>query len=71
MSYPAARLNVTSGIVFRTLAAAASLRAAVLQWQRRHRSRRELERLSERDRRDLGYSSCDVDVETAKPFWIP
>ena len=71
MSYPATRLNVTPGVVFRGLAAAASLKAAVLQWRQRRRGRKELAKLSERDRRDLAYSSCDVDAETAKPFWIP
>ncbi len=71
MSYSEARPSATRGIVFKGLAAAASLQAIVLQWRQRHRSRTELARMSDRDRRDLGYSSCDVDTETAKPFWLP
>jgi uncharacterized protein YjiS (DUF1127 family) len=71
MSYSAARLSARRGIVIKALAAAASLKAIVLQWRQRHRGRTELAGMSDRDRRDLGYSSSDVDTETAKPFWLP
>lgn len=71
MSYLAARLSVGSAILMTGLATAASLKAVVLTWRHRHRSRNELARMSERDRRDLGYSACDVGAETGKPFWIP
>jgi uncharacterized protein YjiS (DUF1127 family) len=49
----------------------AQLKAVVRKWRHRRRSRDELARLSERERRDLGFSSCDVSAETSKPFWIP
>jgi uncharacterized protein YjiS (DUF1127 family) len=52
-------------------AIAARLRAIVLEWQRRTRGRRELARLTHRELRDLGYSTCDVSAETRKPFWTP
>ena len=71
MSDFTARLSIRPSIVFKGLAAAESLKIVVLQWRQRQRSRRELARMSDRDRRDLGYSSCDVDAETAKPFWMP
>lgn len=50
---------------------AASLKVMVLEWLRRRRSRTELAKMTDRDCRDLGYSRCDVDAETSKPFWIP
>ena len=71
MSDLSARSSIGPSIVFKARAAAASLKTVVAQWRQRQRSRKELARMSDRDRRDLGYSSCDVDAETAKPFWNP
>lgn len=71
MSDLTARLSIRPSIVFKGRALAASLKAIALQWRQRQRSRSELAKMSDRDRHDLGYSSCDVDAETAKPFWIP
>lgn len=71
MPHPAARVSIRPGVVFKGFAAAASLKAIILQWRQRYRSRNELASLTERDRHDLGYSSCDVEAEIAKPFWIP
>jgi uncharacterized protein YjiS (DUF1127 family) len=52
-------------------ALAAHLRAIVLEWRRRATGRRELAKLTQRELRDLGYSSCDATAETLKPFWTP
>ena len=69
MSLPAAHVGVAPKFILSR--PASSLKAMVLEWRRRNRSRNELVRLADRDRRDLGYSNCDVDVETSKPFWNP
>jgi len=69
MSFSAARVGVTPRLTFRR--PAASLQAMILEWRRRNRSRNELAKITDRDRHDLGYSNCDVDAETSKPFWIP
>lgn len=58
-------------VVLRPVSAAASLKATILEWRERHRSRKLLARMSERDRWDVGCSSCDVEAEIAKPFWMP
>jgi uncharacterized protein YjiS (DUF1127 family) len=71
MSFQAAHVNRRPTIVLKLLTTAATLKATILTWRQRRRSRKELARMSERDRRDLGYSSCDVAAEAAKPFWNP
>jgi uncharacterized protein YjiS (DUF1127 family) len=38
-------------------------------WHERARQRRHLQFLSDHMLRDLGLTRCDVDAETAKPFW--
>ncbi len=40
------------------------------EWQRRSRSRQELEGLSDATLRDIGVTRCDVHRETQKPFWM-
>jgi uncharacterized protein YjiS (DUF1127 family) len=42
----------------------------IAEWQRRSRSRQELEGLSDATLRDIGITRCDVHRETHKPFWM-
>jgi uncharacterized protein YjiS (DUF1127 family) len=42
----------------------------IAQWQRRFRSRRELESLSDATLRDIGITRCDCHREMNKPFWM-
>jgi uncharacterized protein YjiS (DUF1127 family) len=51
MSYPIERLNIRPSVLVRGLAAAASLKAVVLQWRQRYRSRQDLARLTVRDQK--------------------
>ena len=46
-----------------------SVAALPAAWQRRARSRRELEELSESALHDIGLTRADVVRETSKPFW--
>ena len=39
------------------------------EWRRSLRERRELERLSDRELRDIGLNHADVWRETRKPLW--
>jgi uncharacterized protein YjiS (DUF1127 family) len=39
-------------------------------WQRRSRSRHELQSLSDATLRDIGISRCDAHREFDKPFWM-
>jgi len=40
------------------------------EWQRRSRSRQELQRLSDETLRDIGITRCDAHAEARKPFWM-
>jgi uncharacterized protein YjiS (DUF1127 family) len=40
------------------------------EWQRRSRSRHELEGLSDAALRDIGITRCDAQHEAQKPFWM-
>ncbi len=40
------------------------------EWQRRSRSRQELEGLSDATLRDIGITRCDAHREANKPFWM-
>ncbi len=40
------------------------------EWQRRSRSRNELEGLSDATLRDIGITRCDAHREAHKPFWM-
>ena len=40
------------------------------EWQRRARSRQELQGLSDATLRDIGITRCDAQRETNKPFWL-
>jgi len=40
------------------------------EWQRRSRSRQELEGLSDATLRDIGITRCDAHREAHKPFWM-
>lgn len=71
MSYPAVSLHARPKLLPQPAAIAARLHAIVLEWQTRTRGRRELARLTDREIRDLGYSTCDVRAEILKPFWTP
>jgi uncharacterized protein YjiS (DUF1127 family) len=42
----------------------------ISEWQRRARSRRELEGLSDATLRDIGITRCDAHREMNKPFWM-
>ena len=46
------------------------LKLRVTEWQRRARSRRELEALSDATLRDVGMTRCDAHSEMNKPFWM-
>lgn len=41
----------------------------LLLWDERHRARRRLTAMDERDLKDLGISQADARAEAAKPFW--
>lgn len=40
------------------------------EWQRRSRSRQELQGLSDETLRDIGITRCDARSEARKPFWM-
>jgi len=42
----------------------------IAEWQRRSRSRLELEGLSDATLRDIGITRCDAHHELRKPFWM-
>lgn len=46
------------------------LKFRISEWQRRARSRRELEALSDVTLRDIGITRCDAHREMNKPFWM-
>jgi len=46
------------------------LKFRISEWQRRARSRRELEVLSDVTLRDIGIARCDAHREMNKPFWM-
>ena len=46
------------------------LKLRISEWQRRARSRRELEALSDATLRDIGITRCDAHREMNKPFWM-
>jgi uncharacterized protein YjiS (DUF1127 family) len=46
------------------------LRRSLTEWQRRSRSRQELEGLSDATLRDIGLTRCEVHREIRKPFWM-
>jgi uncharacterized protein YjiS (DUF1127 family) len=46
------------------------LKLRITEWQRRARSRRELEALSDATLRDIGITRCDAHREMNKPFWM-
>ena len=46
-----------------------ALVVAFFEWQERHRSRRDLMRLSDYQLKDIGLSRLDAEDEYSKPFW--
>ena len=46
------------------------IKRRIAEWQRRSRSRHELEGLSDATLRDIGISRCDAHREVTKPFWM-
>ena len=46
------------------------LKLRVAEWQRRARSSRELDGLSDATLRDIGITCCDAHREMNKPFWM-
>ena len=44
--------------------------SCIAEWQRRARSRHELEGLSDATLRDIGITRCDAHREMQKPFWM-
>jgi uncharacterized protein YjiS (DUF1127 family) len=72
MSFPAVEeLTSRPKLFLKPAAAAQSFRKIVGEWQRRRRSRTELARMTDRALWDLGYTRCDAEAETRKPFWTP
>ena len=43
---------------------------SIAEWQRRSRSRLELDSLSDATLRDIGITRCDAHREIQKPFWM-
>jgi uncharacterized protein YjiS (DUF1127 family) len=48
---------------------AAWIRRAYRNWQQIHAERQAIERLDERDLRDVGLTRYSVERELARPFW--
>jgi uncharacterized protein YjiS (DUF1127 family) len=46
------------------------LKFRISEWQRRARSRREVESFSDATLRDIGITRCDAHREMNKPFWM-
>jgi uncharacterized protein YjiS (DUF1127 family) len=46
------------------------IKGRIAEWQRRSRSRHELEFLSDASLRDIGITRCDAHSEMHKPFWM-
>jgi uncharacterized protein YjiS (DUF1127 family) len=46
------------------------VRLRIAEWQRRSRSRHELENLSDATLRDIGITRCEAHREINKPFWM-
>jgi uncharacterized protein YjiS (DUF1127 family) len=46
------------------------LKFRISEWQRRTRSRHELEGLSDATLRDIGITRCDAHQEMNKPLWM-
>jgi uncharacterized protein YjiS (DUF1127 family) len=46
------------------------LKLRIAEWQRRTRSRHELEGLSDATLRDIGVTRCGAHREMNKPFWM-
>jgi len=42
----------------------------IAEWQRRSRSRQELQGLSDTTLQDIGITRCDAHREIHKPFWM-
>lgn len=52
-----------------TLKALIALFDRLAKWQLLARQRRELQKMSDRELKDIGLSRADVEREVAKPFW--
>jgi uncharacterized protein YjiS (DUF1127 family) len=46
------------------------IKLSISEWQRRSRSRQELEGLSDATLRDIGITRCEAHREMQKPFWM-
>jgi uncharacterized protein YjiS (DUF1127 family) len=46
------------------------IKLRIAEWQRRSRSRQELEGLSDATLRDIGITRCETHREMHKPFWM-
>ena len=58
-----------SAVRSRRLPLWSALRALIIEWCQRTRSRYDLMTLSERDLSDMGLTRQDAFNETCKPFW--
>ena len=65
-------MNTTTMTNFRThrLSRWHQIGLRIAEWQRRSRSRHELESLSDATLRDIGITRCDAHREIHKPFWM-
>jgi uncharacterized protein YjiS (DUF1127 family) len=65
-------MSTTTMTTFRTyrLSRWDQVKRRVGEWQRRSRSRHELEMLSDATLRDIGVTRCEAHREINKPFWM-
>jgi uncharacterized protein YjiS (DUF1127 family) len=65
-------MSTTTMTTFRThgLSRWDRIKVSIGEWQRRTRSRHELESLSDSTLRDIGITRCDAHREIHKPFWM-
>jgi uncharacterized protein YjiS (DUF1127 family) len=65
-------MGTTTMTSFRThrLSRWGQIKLSIAEWQRRSRSRHELENLSDATLRDIGITRCEAHREMQKPFWM-
>ncbi len=65
-------MSTTTMTTFRThhMSRWGQIKLSIAEWQRRSRSRQELESLSDATLRDIGITRCEAHREMQKPFWM-